>query len=98
MAAAVLVLAVLLSASPSSAQYTGGTPPTAGPVVNPVAVPPAKATPVQVQVGGPTQAERTPPLALTGADIAQIVLIGGACLLGGVLLVRRGRRGDTVAS
>ena len=98
LAAAALVLVGVLSASPSSAQYTGGTPPTAGPVVNPVAVPPAKAEPVKVQVGRPTPAARTRSFALTGADIAQMVLLGGAFLLGGALLVRQGRRRVTVAS
>ncbi len=88
LAAAALVLVSMMAASPASAQYVGGTPPAAGPVVKPVVVQGAP-TPVKVQTGRATQARRS--VAVTGADIAQMVLIGGAFVVGGAVLVRRSR-------
>lgn len=89
-AATALLLAGFLTAPVASAQYVGGTPPPAGKVVKPI---------VQVQGGTPTavrvqagQARRARSFALTGADVAQMVLIGGAMVVGGTVLVRHSRR------
>ena len=87
-AAAVLFVAVLV-AMPASAQYVGGAPPAAGPVAVPTVDVKDKAVPVEVQVDRPTRVSR---FAVTGADIAQMVLIGGILVLGGAVLVRQGRR------
>lgn len=95
--AAVAVLFVgWLTVAPASAQYTGGTPPPAGPVAGPAPEVQGAETPVGVEVAGTeTQAGRTVRViefALTGADIAQMVLIGGILVVGGAVLVRQGRR------
>ncbi len=94
--AAVVVLFVgALAVAPAAAQYTGGTPPDAGRVANPGASgspnsgSDGTATPLNVDTG---RRVRTTGFALTGADIAQLVLIGGVLLVGGAVLVRRGRR------
>ena len=95
--AALLVLVSTMAVSPASAQYTGGTPETVVPVLKPVVVVPAPPSPVIVQVGRPVQAApRT--FALTGADIAQMVLLGGVLMIGGAVLVRHGRRRVALAS
>ncbi len=88
LAAAAVVLVGLLTASPASAQYTGGTPPQAGPVAGPVAKAPVAPTPVQVVRAQP----RPGRLALTGGDIAQLALLAGGLVLGGAVIVRRSRR------
>lgn len=90
--AAALVVVGGMAVSPASAQYVGGTPPSAGAVVKPVPAAPTSATPVKVQTGGSTQAARPRSFPVTGADIVQMVLIGGAFLVGGTFLVRRSRR------
>ncbi len=89
LAAAALLVVSLMAASPASAQYVGGTPPAAGPVVSPVVVKGAP-SPVRVQAGRATQPRRA--VAVTGADIAQMVLIGGAFVIGGTVLIRQTRR------
>ncbi len=110
LAAAALLVVSLMAASPASAQYVGGTPPELGPVVNPVVLVPAAPSPARVQAvpspvrvqagrvtqARPTQARRA--VAVTGADIAQMVLIGGAFVIGGAVLVRQSRRRVTPAS
>jgi hypothetical protein len=92
-AAAVLVVGVL-TAMPASAQYVGGQPPAAGPVAAPTVEVQDKAAPVKVQVGRVT---RVGGFALTGADIAQMVLIAGGFLLVGGLLVRQARRRPAIS-
>jgi hypothetical protein len=87
-AAAVLFVGALM-VTPASAQYVGGTPPKAGPVAVPTVEITETVTPVEVQVG---RSVRVTPFALTGADIAQMVLIAGALVLVGTVLVRQGRR------
>ncbi len=86
--AAAVVLASMVVAAPVSAQYTGGTPPTVGPVVQPA--PPVQGAPSPVAV----QAGRAPAprVAVTGADIAQMLAVAGVLVLAGVFLVRQGRR------
>lgn len=87
-AVAVLFVGALM-ATPASAQYVGGTPPDAGSVVNADTAGQGAATPVNVQAG---RTARTSGVALTGADIAQLVLIGGVLIVGGAVLLRHGRR------
>ena len=89
LAAAALVLVSAMAVAPASAQYVGGTPPKAGPVAVPTVEVAEKVTPVEVQVGRTGRVTR---FALTGADIAQMVLIAGALVGGGAFLVRQGRR------
>jgi len=97
LAAAVLVLMTTVSISSASAQYTGGTPPTVAPVLKPVVVVPAPPSAVIVEVGKPIQAApRT--VALTGADIAKMMLLGGLLVMGGAALVRQGRRRVALAT
>ncbi len=92
-AAAALLLVSLTAVAPASAQYVGGSPPKAGPVAKPTFQAQGLGSPVKVEVGGASQTARTTSrLAVTGADIAQMVLIGGAFLVGGSVLVRRSRR------
>ena len=88
-AAAAVLLVGMLTALPASAQYVGGQPPAAGPVAGPTVEVQGKAAPVNVQVGRTT---RVGGFALTGADIAQMVLLGGGFLVVGAFLVRRTRR------
>lgn len=93
LAAAAVLLTTVISTAPASAQYTGygyggGAPPVAGAVVNPSEPVRAAAVPAELQVGRATPGGV---LVLTGADIAQLVVIGGGFLVGGALLVRRGR-------
>lgn len=90
-AAAAIVFVGMLTLTPASAQYVGGTPPKAGPVAGPPAKVPAKAKPVEVKVQG-EGAQRARRFAFTGADIAQMVVIGGVLVVGGAVLVRHGRR------
>ena len=97
LAAVVLLLASTMAVSSASAQYTGGTPPTIASVPEPVEVVPAPSSPVIIEVGRPVQAAPRP-IALTGADIAQMVLLGGLLVLGGAVLVRQGRRRFALAS
>ena len=97
LAAAVLVLVSTMAVSSASAQYTGGTPPTIAPVLEPVVVVPAPPSPVIIEVGRPIQAAPRP-IALTGADIAQMVFLGGVLVIGGAVLVRQGRRRVALAS
>ena len=93
-AAAVLFVGVLMVA-PASAQYIGGEVPKAGPVAGHKAVGPVVVktkqvtTPVDVHVGRTVPTTR---FAFTGADIAQMVLVGGGLIVGGAVLVRQGRR------
>jgi hypothetical protein len=93
--AAAVLFAGVVAAMPASAQYVGGVPPAAGPVAAPTAdvAPKVKvqvvAKPVEVEVG---RVERVTRFAITGADIAQLVLIGGVFVVGGAVLVRQGRR------
>jgi hypothetical protein len=89
--AAAIVFVGMLTVAPASAQYVGGTPPKAGPVAGPSAVAPAKAKPIDVKVQG-AQPRRVTRFAVTGADIAQMVIIGGVLVGGGAILVRHGRR------
>jgi len=56
-----------------------------------VEVVPALPSPVAIEVGRPIQAGPRP-IALTGADIAQMILLGGLLVIGGAVLVRQGRR------
>ncbi len=99
LAAAALLLLGLVTASPASAQYTGGNPPAAGPAAARTLQVQGAFSPVNVQVGSPTaqaqtrRAARTGGVGVTGADIAQMVLIGGALVVGGGLLARRSRQG-----
>lgn len=89
-AAAAVVFVGVLTVTPASAQYVGGEAPKAGPVAVPTVEIQKQVTPVEVQVG-----RRVPGVtrfAFTGADIAQMVLIAGALVVGGAVLVRRGRR------
>lgn len=93
-ASAVVLFVGVLTMAPVSAQYVGGEVPKAGPVAgqkvaSPVVEAEHVATPVDVHVG---RTVRTTRFALTGADIAQMVLIAGALILGGAVLVRQGRR------
>ena len=98
LAAASLLVVGVMAASPASAQYIGGTPPTVGPVVKPVVVAPAAPSPAKVQLRETTQAPRTRRFAVTGADIAQMVMIGAASVVGGAALIRQGRRRAAAAS
>jgi hypothetical protein len=88
-AAAAVLFVGMLTTLPASAQYVGGSPPAAGPVAGPTAPVQGGATPVDVQAGRTVHASR---FALTGADIAQLVVVGGVFVLGGAVLVRQGRR------
>ncbi len=90
LAAAALLVLSLMVASPASAQYTGGQAPKAGPTAGPVVKVQAPVAPARVQAGRAAQQRRA--VAVTGADIAQMVLIGGAFVVGGVILVRQSRR------
>lgn len=93
LAAAALLLLGLLTVSPASAQYTGGTPPKAGPTAGPVVKVQSPVAPARVQAGRTNRAaQQRGRLALTGGDIAQMVLLGGAFVVGGGLLVRYSRR------
>ena len=89
LAAAAVLFVGALTVTPASAQYVGGTPPKAGPVAVPTVEITETVTPVEVQVG---RSVRVTPFAFTGADIVQMVLIAGALVLGGTVLVRQGRR------
>jgi hypothetical protein len=90
LAAAAVVFLGVLTVTPASAQYVGGTPPKAGPVAVPTVEIQKQVTPVEVQVG--RDVTRVTRFAFTGADIARMVLIAGGLVLGGALLVRQGRR------
>ena len=90
LAAAALVFVSAMAVAPASAQYVGGEPPKAGPVAGPSAEVDDTGVSVGVEVGRTVQT--TSRFALTGADIAQMVLIAGALVLGGAVLVRQGRR------
>jgi len=96
LAAAALLLLGLLTVSPASAQYTGGTPPKAGPTAGPVVKVQAPVAPARVQAGRTVTparaAQQRGRLALTGGDVAQMALIGGAFVVGGTVLVRRSRQ------
>jgi len=93
LAAAALLLLGVLTVSPASAQYTGGPVPKAGPTAGPVVETQAPVAPARVQAGRTARAaQQRSRLALTGGDIAQMVLIGGAFVIGGTVLVRRGRQ------
>ncbi len=89
LAAAAVLLVGVLTTMPASAQYVGGTPPAAGPVAVPTVEVQRKAVPVKVDVGRTVRVSR---FALTGADIAQMVLIGGVFLVAGAVIVRQTRR------
>lgn len=88
-AAVTLLFLGVLTMTPASAQYVGGTPPKAGPVASPGGENHGGATPVNVESG---HQSRSTGFALTGADITQLVLIGGVFVVGGAVLVYRGRR------
>ncbi len=95
LAAAALLLVSLVAVSPASAQYTGGQSPNAGPTAGPVVQVHGGVSPAKVQAGHAgrvTRAARARTFALTGADIAQLALIGGAFVLGGAVVVRYSRR------
>jgi hypothetical protein len=87
-AAAVLFVGVI-AATPASAQYVGVKPPVVAPVAAPTVEVERVVKPVEVQVG---REVRVTPFAVTGADVVQLVVIGGVLVLGGALLVRQGRR------
>ncbi len=89
LAAAADLFVSAMAVTPASAQYVGGTPPKAGPVAVPTVEVAETVTPVEVQVGRTSRVSR---FALTGADIAQMVLIAGVFVLGGAVLLRQGRR------
>ena len=93
LAAVTVLLVGMLAALPASAQYVGGQPPAAGPVAGPTVQVQGKAAPVNVQVGRTT---RVGGFALTGGDIAQMVLFGGGLLVVGAFLVRQTRRRPTI--
>lgn len=88
-AAAAVLFVGMLTTMPASAQYVGGKAPTAGPVAVPTVEVQGKAAPAKVEVGRTVRVTR---FALTGADIAQMVLIGGVVLVAGAVLVRQTRR------
>ena len=93
LAAVAVLLLGWLTVTPASAQYVGGTPPAAGPVAGPAPEAQGEVTPVGVEVeGAGTRTVRVTRFALTGADIAQMVFIGGILVVGGAFLVRQGRR------
>jgi hypothetical protein len=101
LAAAALLLLGLLTVSPASAQYVGGQPPKAGPTAGPVVKVQAPVSPARVQAGRVTAAraaQQRGRLALTGGDVAQMALIGGAFVIGGTVLVRRSRQAAPRAS
>ena len=91
LAAAAVLFVGMLGVTPASAQYAGGTPPAAGPVAGATVEVQGVTTPVEVdvEVGRRVGISR---FALTGADIAQMVVIGAVLVLGGAVLVHRGRR------
>jgi len=96
---ATALLLGVLTASPASAQYTGGEAPKAGPTAGPVIKVQGPVTPVRAQAGRAARAaQQRGRLALTGGDIAQVVLIGGAFVVGGTVLVRRYRQAAPRAS
>jgi hypothetical protein len=93
-----VALFVALSAAPASAQtvdYPGGTPPqVAGEqiVQTPAAAPVAASPAPQVLGTEIARGETQGGLALTGADIAGLVLVGFGAIAVGVTVVRRTRR------
>ena len=89
LAAAAVLFVGMLTAMPASAQYLGGSPPVAGPVAGPTVEVQGEAKAVDVQVGRTFRVSR---FAFTGADIAQMVLVGGVFVVAGAFLVRQGRR------
>ncbi len=80
-----LAAALLVPAATSSAQYTGTKGPNAGPNSGP-------GVPVQVLGQTFTRGPNGDILASTGAEIAELVLVGGGSVAVGVVLVRRSRR------
>lgn len=93
----VVFLVVGAWASPAFAQYVGGSPPAAGSSANPVVVQqggsarPAGAT---VSVLKVAEVPRAPSggLALTGAEVLQLLGLGALCTTVGLAAVRAGRR------
>lgn len=101
LAVAPVLFVCAMAVTPASAQYTGGTPPNAGPVAGSSAQGDGTGVPVAVQVdrtGSGTHSNTGGSgFALTGADIAQMALIAGALVLGGAALVRQSRRRVTAS-
>lgn len=101
-AAGALALAMAFS-TPAFAQYVGGTPPSAGSTSNPGGGGSsdlsdghhASSASVRVSSGPLTPQSRG--FAVTGADILQLVVLAGACTIGGVVLVRGSRRRTRLA-
>lgn len=88
-ATAVLVVA-MASVTPAFAQYVGGNPPAAGTSGQPAEG--KSIAPASVRVSGPAATRRSGGVAFTGADIMQLVLVGGAFVVAGAVLTTRSRR------
>ncbi len=108
-AAGVLALAMAFS-MPAFAQYVGGTPPSAGPNSNPggggsshLSHSGSDGTDGQHQSTASVRVSNEPltpqsrGFPVTGADILQLVVLAGACTIGGVVLVRGTRRRTRLA-
>ncbi len=95
-AAGALALAMAFS-MPAFAQYVGGTPPSAGSNSNSGSGGSSHGTdghnqsPASVRVSSGPATPQSRGFPVTGADILQLVVLAGACTIGGVILVRGSR-------